>query len=96
MLHSLDGGSDLLVLKSQDLGSSETGSFGLEDEHGANATGHADGGEEIGTAVSTAVGRTDDHGSDDVGIGKAAESVGTTGNSNINLGLRSSLISLQG
>ena len=95
MLHSLDGGSNLLILKSQNLGSSETGSFGFENKHGANTAGHADGGEEISTAVSTAVGRTDDHGSDNVGISKTTKSVGTTSNGNINLGLRSSLISLQ-
>ena len=94
MLHSLDGSSDLLVLESQDLGSSETGSFGFEDEHGANTTGHADGGEEISTAVSTAVGRTDDHGSDNISVSKTAESVGTTSNSDVDLGLRSGFISL--
>lgn len=94
LLHLLDSSSKLLIVKSQDLGSSKTSTFRLENEHRTNSTGHTNGREEISSTVSAAVGRANDYRRHNIGISKTTKSIRTASNSNVNLRLRSSLVTL--
>lgn len=93
-LEGLNLGADLGGDEGEDLGGGETGVGGVQDEHGADAAGHADGGVEVGSGEGLAVGGADDHGGGAVGVGESGEGVGAAGDGDVDLGLAGGLVLL--